>query len=59
MFIELKKNLSEYELILKFTKKKNDCVCGCRWIAVKGGEIVRTPGLKFPNGFHINLIDRE
>lgn len=28
-------------------------------IAVKGGEIVRTPGLKFPNGFHINLIDRE
>ncbi|XP_039121963.1 cytochrome P450 87A3-like [Dioscorea cayenensis subsp. rotundata] len=30
-----------------------------RWIAVKGGEIVRTPGLKFPNGFHINLIDRE
>ncbi|KAJ0971120.1 hypothetical protein J5N97_019079 [Dioscorea zingiberensis] len=30
-----------------------------RWIAVKGGEIVRTPGLKFPNGYHIKLIDKN
>ncbi|KAL6979620.1 hypothetical protein U1Q18_021275 [Sarracenia purpurea var. burkii] len=23
-----------------------------RWQAIKGGDIVRTPGLQFPNGFH-------
>ncbi|KAK1588640.1 hypothetical protein Q3G72_025429 [Acer saccharum] len=26
-----------------------------RWQAVKGGNIVRTPGLRFPNGFHIKI----
>ncbi|XP_042019332.1 cytochrome P450 87A3-like [Salvia splendens] len=26
-----------------------------KWKAVKGGEIVRSPGLQFPNGYHINV----
>lgn len=26
-----------------------------KWKAVKGGEIRRTPGLSFPNGYHIHL----
>ncbi|XP_058086691.1 cytochrome P450 87A3-like [Magnolia sinica] len=30
-----------------------------RWIAVKGGEIVRSPGLSFPNGFHIQLFQKH
>ncbi|KAL5727662.1 hypothetical protein ACHQM5_000832 [Ranunculus cassubicifolius] len=25
------------------------------WTAVKGGETVRTPGLSFPNGFHVQV----
>ncbi|KAH7549474.1 hypothetical protein ACOSP7_025718 [Xanthoceras sorbifolium] len=30
-----------------------------RWQAVKGGNIVRTPGLQFPNGFHIKIIKKD
>ncbi|XP_077245667.1 cytochrome P450 87A3-like [Tasmannia lanceolata] len=30
-----------------------------RWEKVKGGEIVRTPGLAFPNGFHIRLSKKN
>ncbi|KAJ0962085.1 hypothetical protein J5N97_029913 [Dioscorea zingiberensis] len=30
-----------------------------RWRAIKGGNIVRTPGLGFPDGYHIQLISRE
>ncbi|XP_057775731.1 cytochrome P450 87A3-like [Salvia miltiorrhiza] len=26
-----------------------------KWKAIKGGEIVRTPGLQFPNGYHIHI----
>ncbi|KAK3224688.1 hypothetical protein Dsin_004550 [Dipteronia sinensis] len=30
-----------------------------RWQAVKGGNIVRTPGLQFPNGFHIKITRKN
>ncbi|KAF6147767.1 hypothetical protein GIB67_006740, partial [Kingdonia uniflora] len=30
-----------------------------RWMIVKGGDIVRRPGLIFPNGIHIQLTDKE
>lgn len=26
-----------------------------RWVEIKGGNIVRTPGLHFPNGYHVRL----
>ncbi|XVE64897.1 hypothetical protein DITRI_Ditri07aG0138700 [Diplodiscus trichospermus] len=26
-----------------------------RWVPIKGGNILRTPGLQFPDGFHIQL----
>ncbi|KAH6774117.1 cytochrome P450 [Perilla frutescens var. frutescens] len=26
-----------------------------KWKAIKGGEIMRTPGLQFPNGYHIQI----
>ncbi|KAJ4712802.1 Cytochrome P450 [Melia azedarach] len=29
------------------------------WQAIKGGEIVRTPGLQFPNGFHVQIMKKE
>ncbi|XP_031495616.1 cytochrome P450 87A3 [Nymphaea colorata] len=29
------------------------------WKVVRGGETVRTPGLAFPNGFHIQLYERK
>ncbi|KAG9451668.1 hypothetical protein H6P81_004572 [Aristolochia fimbriata] len=29
-----------------------------RWKPIKGGEMVRTPGLTFPNGFHIQLLEK-
>jgi hypothetical protein len=29
------------------------------WRTVKGGNIVRTPGLGFPDGFHIQLVPRN
>lgn len=24
-----------------------------------GGEIVRTPGLQFPNGFHVEITEKD
>ncbi|KAL8503283.1 hypothetical protein ACS0TY_022140 [Phlomoides rotata] len=30
-----------------------------RWKAIKGGEILRTPGLQFPNGYHIHISDKR
>ncbi|KAJ6388714.1 hypothetical protein OIU77_027136 [Salix suchowensis] len=30
-----------------------------RWQAIKGGNIVRTPGLQFPSGYHIQLMERD
>ncbi|KAF9616902.1 hypothetical protein IFM89_032864 [Coptis chinensis] len=30
-----------------------------RWTAVKGGDIVRTPGLSFPNGFHVHILKKN
>jgi hypothetical protein len=29
------------------------------WRTVKGGNVVRTPGLSFPDGFHIQLVPRS
>ncbi|KAL1556819.1 cytochrome P450 87A3-like [Salvia divinorum] len=26
-----------------------------KWKAIKGGQILRTPGLQFPNGYHIQV----
>ncbi|XP_011029202.1 PREDICTED: cytochrome P450 87A3 [Populus euphratica] len=34
-------------------------VTKCRWQAIKGGNIVRTPGLQFPSGYHIQLTERD
>jgi len=28
-------------------------------VAIKGGEVLRTPGLSFPNGYHIKLIKKN
>ncbi|CAH1453681.1 unnamed protein product [Lactuca virosa] len=30
-----------------------------RWQTIKGGEIVRTPGLQFPNGFHVKFFKKD
>ncbi|GJS57762.1 cytochrome P450 87A3-like protein [Tanacetum coccineum] len=30
-----------------------------RWQLVKGGETERTPGLQFPNGFHVNFFEKD
>ncbi|XP_050227313.1 cytochrome P450 87A3 isoform X2 [Mercurialis annua] len=30
-----------------------------RWQAIKGGNTVRTPGLQFPNGYHIQITNKE
>ncbi|KAJ8427552.1 hypothetical protein Cgig2_003115 [Carnegiea gigantea] len=30
-----------------------------RWNAIKGGNILRTPGLQFPDGFHVQLSERS
>ncbi|KAL9328674.1 hypothetical protein ACSQ67_003677 [Phaseolus vulgaris] len=30
-----------------------------RWRPVKGGNIVRTPGLQFPNGFHVQIMEKD
>lgn len=30
-----------------------------RWTAVKGGDIIRTPGLSFPNGFHVHVSQKN
>ncbi|KAL0329739.1 UNVERIFIED_CONTAM: cytochrome [Sesamum radiatum] len=29
-----------------------------KWKAIKGGDILRTPGLQFPNGFHIHISEK-
>lgn len=30
-----------------------------RWKAIKGGDMVRTPGLQFPNGFHVKISEKD
>ncbi|KAK6117098.1 hypothetical protein DH2020_049143 [Rehmannia glutinosa] len=30
-----------------------------KWKAIKGGDILRTPGLQFPNGYHIHIAEKE
>ncbi|KAI4343268.1 hypothetical protein MLD38_027796 [Melastoma candidum] len=30
-----------------------------RWQPIKGGNTLRTPGLQFPNGFHVQIRERE
>ncbi|KAI4315373.1 hypothetical protein L6164_028189 [Bauhinia variegata] len=30
-----------------------------RWQPIKGGNILRTPGLQFPNGFHVRTTEKE
>nr|GEU93218.1 cytochrome P450 87A3 [Tanacetum cinerariifolium] len=30
-----------------------------QWQLVKGGETERTPGLQFPNGFHVNFFEKD
>ncbi|XP_021766084.1 cytochrome P450 87A3-like [Chenopodium quinoa] len=30
-------------------------VTNCRWQQIKGGNILRTPGLQFPDGFHVRF----
>ncbi|XWS46012.1 hypothetical protein CRYUN_Cryun14cG0028500 [Craigia yunnanensis] len=30
-----------------------------RWIVIKGGDIVRKPGLIFPNGLHIKISEKQ
>ncbi|KAM1158883.1 hypothetical protein ACFX1X_032521 [Malus domestica] len=30
-----------------------------RWEAIRGGNIVRTPGLQFPEGFHIRMKEKD
>uniref|UniRef100_A0A7N0ZYK9 Cytochrome P450 n=1 Tax=Kalanchoe fedtschenkoi TaxID=63787 RepID=A0A7N0ZYK9_KALFE len=30
-----------------------------KWKTIKGGDIVRTPGLQFPNGFHIQIREKD
>ncbi|XP_043698041.1 cytochrome P450 87A3 [Telopea speciosissima] len=30
-----------------------------RWTTIKGGDIVRTPGLAFPNGYHIRISEKH
>ncbi|KAL8141661.1 hypothetical protein V2J09_014693 [Rumex salicifolius] len=34
-------------------------VTNYRWQAIKGGNIVRTPGLSFPDGFHVRIFKRK
>jgi hypothetical protein len=40
-------------------KSESFCFCYDSWRTVKGGNIVRTPGLGFPDGFHIQLFPRN
>ncbi|KAF7828310.1 cytochrome P450 87A3 [Senna tora] len=30
-----------------------------RWRPIKGGNIVRTPGLQFPDGYHVQIIEKD
>ncbi|KAJ8633643.1 hypothetical protein MRB53_026979 [Persea americana] len=46
-----------------FTKLQMAILLHClvskyRWTAIRGGNIVRTPGLSFPNGYHIQLFEK-
>ncbi|KAI0488355.1 hypothetical protein KFK09_028184 [Dendrobium nobile] len=34
-------------------------VTKCRWKDVKGGNIVRSPGLEFPDGYHIQVMPKN
>ncbi|KAF6154445.1 hypothetical protein GIB67_028337 [Kingdonia uniflora] len=48
----------------EFTKVQMAVFLNClvtkyRWAAIKGGNIVRTPGLSFPNGFHIQISEKH
>ncbi|XP_058084517.1 cytochrome P450 87A3-like [Magnolia sinica] len=44
---------------LQMTVFLHHLVTKYRWIAVKGGETLRSPGLSFPNGFHIQLFQKR
>ncbi|XP_057976089.1 cytochrome P450 87A3 [Malania oleifera] len=48
----------------EFTKMQMAVFLHClvtkyRWLTIKGGDIIRTPGLQFPNGFHIQIMDKN
>ncbi|XP_023887411.2 cytochrome P450 87A3 [Quercus suber] len=48
----------------EFTKAQMAVFLHClvtkyRWQTIKGGNIVRTPGLQFPNGFHVHLMKKD
>ncbi|XP_077246466.1 cytochrome P450 87A3-like [Tasmannia lanceolata] len=43
---------------LQMTVFVHHLVTKYRWTAIKGGEILRRPGLGFPNGFHIQLFEK-
>ncbi|KAM0030035.1 putative cytochrome P450 [Helianthus debilis subsp. tardiflorus] len=30
-----------------------------RWQPINGGETLRTPGLQFPNGFHVKFFKKD
>ncbi|CAN1184320.1 Cytochrome P450 87A3 [Linum perenne] len=30
-----------------------------RWKPIKGGNIIRTPGLQFPQGYHVQILERD
>ncbi|XP_051115116.1 cytochrome P450 87A3-like isoform X1 [Andrographis paniculata] len=30
-----------------------------KWVSFKGGNILRTPGLQFPNGFHVQITKKD
>ncbi|KAK4262725.1 hypothetical protein QN277_028251 [Acacia crassicarpa] len=30
-----------------------------RWRPIKGGNILRTPGLQFPDGYHVQIIEKD
>lgn len=34
-------------------------VTKCRWKVTKGGEIIRKPGLMFPNGLHMDISEQQ
>ncbi|KAL3647202.1 hypothetical protein CASFOL_008170 [Castilleja foliolosa] len=48
----------------EFTKVKMAVFLHClvtkyKWKAIKGGDILRTPGLQFPNGFHVHISEKR
>ncbi|KAM3379412.1 hypothetical protein P3S68_011826 [Capsicum galapagoense] len=30
-----------------------------KWETIKGGDIIRTPGLQFPNGYHVKITEKN